>query len=417
MVNFERHRLSNGLTILVQEDFSTPLAAVNILYPVGARNESPEQTGFAHLFEHFMFEGSVHVPDFDTELQLAGGENNAFTTSDITNYYDILPAANLETAFWLESDRMLSLDFNEESLATQKRVVIEEFKENYVNQPYGDWWHAMSALAYQVHPYRWPVIGLNTEHIAGVKMEDFRAFFFRWYRPNQAILSVSGGVKANRVFQLAERWFGDIPRGENRPTDILREPEQREKRTLSMRGEVPVNALFKAWKMSGRNEPGYFAADIIRDLLSNGDSSRLYEELVKEQKLYSSISAYLSDTYDEGLLFVEGRLNEGISFEAAEEGLNHCVRKLAEKCIDEKELMKVKNKLEAYVLFGDTQVSHRAMNLGFYEWLGDANRINTEIEGYRSLTAEKVRQTAEQIFAEHRSSVIYYHRAESHQTA
>lgn len=413
MIQFERHQLANGLTILVQEDPSTPLAAVNILYPVGARNESPEQTGFAHLFEHFMFEGSVHIPDFDTELQHAGGENNAFTTSDITNYYDILPACNLETAFWLESDRMLSLDFSEESLATQKKVVIEEFKENYVNQPYGDWWHAMSALAYQVHPYRWPVIGLNTEHIEAVKMEDFRSFFYRWYRPNQAILSVSGGVKSAEVFRLAEKWFGDIPPGKTGEIIIPKEPVQTGKRVKEMQGDVPVNALFKAWKMSGRNDEAYFTTDLLRDLLSNGESSRLYDELVKEKKLFSSISAYLSDTYDEGLLFVEGRLNEDISFDTAEQGLNNCVQKLATEKIAEKELQKVKNKLEAYVLFGDTQISHRAMNLAFYEWLGDAGRINTEIERYRALTTEQVKQTAETVFREEQSSVIYYHRKQS----
>ena len=413
MIQFERHRLANGLTILVQEDPSTPLAAVNILYPVGARNESPEQTGFAHLFEHFMFEGSVHIPDFDTELQHAGGENNAFTTSDITNYYDILPAGNLETAFWLESDRMLSLDFSEESLATQKKVVIEEFKENYVNQPYGDWWHAMSALAYSVHPYRWPVIGLNTEHIEAVKMEDFRSFFYRWYRPNQAILSVSGGVKSKDVFRLAEKWFGDIPPGKTGEIIIPMEPVQTGKRTKEMQGDVPVNALFKAWKMCGRNDAAYFATDLLRDLLSNGESSRLYDELVKEKMLFSSISAYLSDTYDEGLLFVEGRLNEGISFETAEQGLNDCVQRLTTEKISEKELQKVKNKLEAYVLFGDTQISHRAMNLAFYEWLGDAGRINTEIERYRTLTTEQIKQTAEMVFREEQSSVIYYHRKQS----
>lgn len=408
MVNFQRHVLSNGLTVLVHEDPTTPIATVNTLYKVGARDERVEKTGFAHLFEHFMFEGSVNVPEFDTELQIAGGENNAFTSSDITNYYDNLPAKNLETAFWLESDRMLSLDFNEESLNTQKRVVMEEFKEHYINMPYGDWWHKMNALAYTTHPYQWPVIGKELSHVEAVTMDEFREFFFKYYRPNNAILVVAGGVKSEAVFKLAEKWYGNIERGVNIERNLPKEPVQPAKRELSMQADVPVPALYKAWKMCARGHADYYATDLLRELLSGGESSRMYVELVKEQKVFSSISMYLTDTLDEGLLFVEGKVNNGHSLQQAEAALQHTVQKLADEKISEQELGKMKNKIEAYITFGETNVSHRAMNLAYFEMMGDAAALNQEQQRYGDVTADQLQSLAANIFREENSNVIYY---------
>lgn len=409
MINFEQHTLPNGLKVIVHQDKTSPLAIVNTLYKVGARDEHPDKTGFAHLFEHFMFEGSVNIPDFDTPLQLAGGENNAFTNNDITNYYDLLPAGNVETAFWLESDRMLSLNFEEQSLETQKKVVMEEFKEHYINQPYGDVWHKISELAYKVHPYRWPTIGKELSHIEKVTMEDFKKFFFHYYRPNNATLVVAGNVEPNHIFHLAEKWFGNIPRGENEVSRKLpAEPPQKAKRIEEVYAQVPVNAIYKTWKMCARNHADYYATDLLRDILSTGDSSRLFRTLVKEKKLFSSIAAYLSETIDEGLFFVEGKLNEGVSMAQAESAINEVVNELAATTINETELNKVKNKMESLLAFSDTNVLNRAMNLAFGDMLGNPNGVNEDMEKYRSVSTTQLREVAEKIFQEEQSCVLRY---------
>ncbi len=395
--------------MIAHRDASTPIAVVNTLYKVGARDESPDKTGFAHLFEHFMFEGSVNIPSFDTPLQFAAGENNAFTNNDITNYYDIVPSKNLETAFWLESDRMLSLNFDEESLDTQKKVVMEEFKEHYINQPYGDVWHKISALAYQVHPYRWPTIGLELSHIEKVTMDDFKKFFFHFYRPNNATLVVAGNVKPDEVFTLAEKWFGNIPRGEREVVrNLPKEPIQTEGRVQEVRADVPVHAIYKAYKMCARNHADYHAADLLRDLLSTGDSSRLYRALVKEQKLFSSVAAYLSETVDEGLFFVEGKLNPDVSMEQADTAIQNVLREVVESKIEDSELTKVKNKMESYLAFGDTNVMNRAMNLAFHDMLGNADSINHEIEKYLSLSSAKLQQVAGELFQNNHCNTIHY---------
>ncbi|HRN95793.1 MAG TPA: pitrilysin family protein, partial [Chitinophagales bacterium] len=286
MIHFEKHILPNGLTVIAHQDKTSPLAIVNTLYKVGARDEQADKTGFAHLFEHFMFEGSINIPEFDSPLQMASGENNAFTNSDITNYYDMLPAENIETAFWLESDRMLSLNFEEESLNTQKKVVMEEFKEHYINQPYGDVWHKISDMAYKVHPYRWPTIGLELSHIEKITMEDFKKFFFHYYRPNNATLVVASSIAPDKIFALAEKWYGNIPKGETPVVrNLPKEPRQTAKRIEEIHAKVPVNAFYKTWQMCDRNHPDYYAADLLRDILSTGASSLLYQKLVKEQKL------------------------------------------------------------------------------------------------------------------------------------
>ncbi len=407
MIKFEKFELKNGLSVIVHEDPLTTMAAMNVLYKVGSRDEQPEQTGFAHLFEHFMFEGSVNIPEFDTVLEKAGGENNAFTSNDITNYYDILPANNLETAFWLESDRMLSLAFEEESLATQKNVVMEEFKEHYINQPYGDVWHKMSALAYKVHPYNWPVIGKELSHIEHVKMETAKKFFFKYYRPNNAVLVVAGNVKTKEVMQLAEKWFGEIPAGEKIVRNIPKEPVQQEARVLEVKADVPVNALYKAYKMCARNDKAYQATDLLRDVLSTGDSSRLYQSLVKEQKVFSSIGAYITETIDEGLFFVEGKISEGVSFEKAEAAIEEVLQKSASERVNERELTKVKNKIESYMAFGETNVLNRAMNLAYFDMLGNADDVNKEIVKYQSVTVDEILQAA-QIFRPENSSTLRY---------
>lgn len=409
MIRFEEFVLDNGLKVIVHEDHTTAMAAVNVLYKVGSRDEDAAQTGFAHLFEHFMFEGSQNIPHFDSPLQMAAGENNAFTSNDITNYYDILPANNLETAFWLESDRMLSLAFEDESLETQKSVVMEEFKEHYINQPYGDVWHKMSELAYKVHPYQWPVIGLTLGHIEQVKMESAKSFFFKYYRPNNAVMVVAGAVTLPQVKELAQKWFGDIPRGEDINRNLPAEPVQTEARLLEVQAEVPVDAVYIAYKMGARNDKDYYAADLLRDILSSGESSRLYNVLVKEKKMFSSIAAYTTETIDNGLLMVEGRLNKDVTMEAAEAAIEEVLNDIKTNPVDEKELVKVKNKAESFLAFGETNILNRAMNLAYFEMLGNAADVNLEIEKYKAVTIEQIQQVANDIFRKEVSNTIRYY--------
>lgn len=408
MIKFEQFTLNNGLKVIVHEDAATAMAVVNILYKVGSRDENPEQTGFAHLFEHFMFEGSVNIPEFDTPLQNAGGENNAFTSNDITNYYDILPGNNLETAFWLESDRMLSLAFSEESLNTQKNVVMEEFKEHYINQPYGDVWHKLSALAYKVHPYRWPVIGKNLEDIEKVQLPTARDFFFKFYRPNNAVMVVAGNVKLEEVKKLAEKWFGEIPAGEKIIRNIPQEPAQTEERVLEVREDVPVNSIYKAYKVCDRRNADYYVTDLLRDILGSGDSSRLYQGLVKEKKIFSSMAAYLTETVDAGLLVIEGRLNKDVSMDDANKAIEELLAKVAQEKISDTELTKVKNRIESFMTFGETNILNRAMNLAYFEMLGDPNEVNKEIDKYKAVTTNQLGEVASRIFRKENCNTIRY---------
>lgn len=408
MINFQKFQLSNGLRVIVHEDNSTPLAAVNILYNVGSKDESPDQTGFAHLFEHLMFGGSKNIEVFDAPLQQAGGENNAFTSTDITNYYETLPTQNIETAFWLEADRMNELVFSDHSLEIQRKVVCEEFKEHYINQPYGDVWHKLRALAYTTHPYQWPTIGKTLEHIEQAQLDDVKNFFFRFYRPDNAILVVAGNVKAEEVFALAEEWFGEIPSGNTRKKNIPVEPPQREARSLTMHAEVPLDAIYKAWHMPGRLQPGYYAADLISDILSGGKSGRLYQALVKEKKLFSEINCYQTSSIDPGLLVVEGKLVKGIKMEAAEKAIAQELEKMVERDVQEEELTKVKNRIESQMVFSETEVLHKAMNLAYAELLGDANLVNEEIKNYLRVTSEEIRQEAANVFRPENCSTLYY---------
>lgn len=408
MITYNRFILDNGLRVLVHEDHSTPMAVVNMMYDVGARDEDPGKTGFAHLFEHLMFGGSIHIPDYDEPLQKAGGENNAFTTNDLTNYYCQLPAQNIETAFWLESDRMLSLAFSKKSLNVQRKVVCEEFKEHYINQPYGDVWHKMRELAYKVHPYRWMTIGKELSHIENAELSDVKAFFFKHYRPVNAILVVAGHIKTDEVKSLAGKWFGDIPMGDKYIRQIPKEPLQTEARLLDIEADVPLDAYYKTWHMPSRLEKGYYVAELITEILGGGASSRLYQSLVKEQQLFSNISCYQFGSIDEGLLAIEGKLVKGRKPEEADAAVEGELEKIKLDKVSETELLKVKNKTESLIVFEDMSVMNRAASLANYELLGDANLMNEEMRRYLEISREDVLRYSNKIFSGSNSNTIYY---------
>ncbi|MFZ9718380.1 MAG: M16 family metallopeptidase [Chitinophagaceae bacterium] len=408
MVQFEKFSLANGLKVLVHTDTSTPMAVVNILYNVGARDEDPNKTGFAHLFEHLMFGGSVNIESYDEPLQLAGGENNAYTTNDLTNYYCQLPAENLETAFWLESDRMLSLAFSKKSLDVQRKVVCEEFKEHYINKPYGDVWHKMRALAYQQHPYRWMTIGKELKHVEDATLDEVKNFFFKHYTPCNAILVVAGNVRTEEVQRLAEKWFGGIPSGTPYQRALPKEPTQTAGRHLKVEADVPLDAFLKAWHMSGRVDQRYYMADLITDILGGGASSRLYQSLVKEKQLFSNIDCYHFGSIDPGVIAIDGKLVKGVSIETAELAVEAELEKLRQEQVSVKELEKVKNKTESTITFEDMSVMSRASSLAFYELLGDASWMNTELAHYQSITSEQLMEECRRIFAPDNANTLYY---------
>jgi zinc protease len=409
MIQFEKFTLNNGLRVLVHQDTSTPMAVLNVMYDVGARDENPEQTGFAHLFEHLMFGGSINIPSYDDPLQLAGGENNAYTTNDLTNYYCQLPAENIETAFWLESDRMLSLAFSAKSLNVQRKVVCEEFKEHYLNKPYGDVWFKMRELAYTQHPYRWQTIGKELSHIENAKITDVKKFFRKHYCPVNAILVIAGNIQVEKARELAEKWFGPIPAGEKYNRTIMAEPKQLSARQSEAKAKVPLDALYKCWHMNDRLHEGYYATELITEILSGGGSSRLYQALVKEQQLFSNIECYHFGSVEAGLLTIEGKLVKGVKIENADKAVQIEIDKMKASLVEEKELQKVKNKTEASLAFEDMSVMNRANSLAFYELLGNANLMNEEWTKYQALTTEKIRQYCEQIFDNNNSNTLYYH--------
>jgi zinc protease len=408
VVNFERFSLSNGLRVIVHRDESTPMAVVNVMYDVGAKDEDPNRTGFAHLFEHLMFGGSVNIPVYDEPLQMAGGENNAYTTNDLTNYYIQLPAENLETAFWLESDRMLSLAFTENSLEVQRKVVCEEFKEHYLNKPYGDVWLKLRELAYETHPYRWMTIGKELSHIENAQLQDVKNFFFKHYRPVNAILVVAGNVTVDRVKTLAEKWFGPIESGGKYTRHLPAEPKQTKAKKLEVQAKVPLDALYKCWHIYPRTDHRYYVSDLITEVLGGGGSSRLFQSLIKEKKLFSNIECYHFGTTDAGLLTIEGKLVKGIKMEDAEAAINEELEKLKQEKIAEAELQKVKNKTESMIAFEDMSLMNRANSLAYYELLGDASLMNTELDRYNEVTVEDVQKLSNEIFTEGNSSSLWY---------
>lgn len=407
-MKINRHILDNGLRLIHSQDCSTQMVALNILYNVGARNEYPEHTGFAHLFEHLMFGGSVNIPDFDTPLQLAGGENNAWTNNDITNYYLTVPRQNVETGFWLESDRMLSLDFNERSLEVQRGVVMEEFKQRCLNQPYGDVSHLFRPLAYQVHPYQWPTIGKELSHIANATLEEVEEFFFRFYAPNNAILAVTGNITFEEAVHFTEKWFGPIPRRNVASGGYQQEPPQTEERRLVVERNVPLDSLFMGFHMCERTHKDYQAFDILSDILSNGRSSRLNQHLVQDKQIFSSIDAYISGSIDAGLFHISGKPAEGISLEFAEKAVREELMQLQHELVDENELEKVKNKFESTQIFGNINYLNVATNLAWFELIGKAEDMEIEVEQYRSVTAGHLREVAENAFRESNGVVLYY---------
>jgi zinc protease len=409
MIQFDRFTLDNGLKVLVHQDTSTPMAVVNVLYNVGSKDENPHKTGFAHLFEHLMFGGSVNIPEYDEPLQRAGGENNAYTTNDLTNYYCQLPAENIETAFWLESDRMLSLAFSEKSLEVQRKVVCEEFKEHYINKPYGDAWHKMRNLAYTQHPYQWMTIGASLEHVEQATMQEVKDFFFQFYRPNNAILVVTGNVTTDQVKVLAEKWFGPIEAGKPYHRNLPVEPKQEKNKSLDVRADVPMDMLMMTWHMGGRFDASYHATDLITEVLGGGASARLYEELIKKKQIFSSIDCYHFGTIDPGLLVIEGKLVKGISMSVAEKAVLDEVAKLTNDLLEEKEVQKVINKTESIICFEDMSIMNRAHSLAFYELLGDAQLMNTELEKYQAVTPAIIQATAQAIFTEQNRNTLYYY--------
>lgn len=409
MIQINKYILSNGLRIVHHEDLSTQMVAINIAYNVGARDEDASHTGFAHLFEHLMFCGSLHIPEYDVAIQEAGGENNAWTSNDLTNYYLTLPYPNAEIGFWLESDRMLGLDFEGRGLEVQRQVVMEEFRQRSLNQPYGDLNHLIRDLAYRVHPYRWPTIGLELAHIEKATKEEVKSFFYRFYAPNNAILAVTGRISFQETIRLAEKWFGDIPAREVKIRRLPVEPLQTEQRRKTVERNVPAHMLYMAFKMGGRKDIDYYPSDMLSDLLSNGSSSRLIQRLVKEKKLFSSIDAHIDGSIDPGLFHITGRLAEGISFQEAEEAIWQELKNLQENLVEDFELEKVKNKYESQQIFNRMSYLNVATDLAYYELIGDAELINTEVECYRSVSKENIRAVAQKLFAPQNSNIIHYY--------
>lgn len=407
-MKINKQTLSNGLRLVHHEDTSTQMVALNIVYDVGARDEHPDHTGFAHLFEHLMFGGSVHIPEYDIPLQLAGGENNAWTNNDITNYYLTVPKPNVETAFWLESDRMLELAFSKQSLEVQRGVVMEEFKQRCLNHPYGDVGHLLRPLAYRVHPYQWPTIGKELSHIEQATLAQVKEFFYRFYAPNNAVLAVTGNISWDETRRLTERWFGPIPRRNVPQRCLPQEPMQTEERRLTVERNVPLDALFMVWHICGRDDADYYSYDILSDVLSNGRSSRLTRHLLTEQKLFSSIDAYISGTRDAGLFHVSGKPAPGVSLEQAEAAIRNELEELQSTIVGEQELEKVKNKFESTQIFGNINYLNVATNLAWFELTGQAEDIDLETPRYRSVTAEHLNTAARKTFRKENGSVLYY---------
>ncbi len=415
MIDFIRYKLDNGLTVILHNDSSTPLVTVNVLYKVGSKNEKADKTGFAHLFEHLMFGGSANVPDFDIPIQEAGGDNNAFTNSDLTNFYNVLPYENLETALWLESDRMLQLNINQKSLDVQKKVVVEEFNETSINQPYGNLWHVLSETAFKIHPYRWPTIGLEKEHISKAELADVESFFDQHYNPDNAVLVISGKLDIDKTKKLVSKWFADIPQGKPQNNSNVIEPSQIEFRQRIMMDPVPSDAIYMAFHMPERMDPDFAAYDILSDILSGGRSSRFFKNLVKGEDLFSNINAYSTATIDPGLFVIEAKLIGDNNVDVAKSLIWRELEKMKEEIISDDELQKVKNGIISSISFSEVSIIHKAINLAYYEMLGDANLINHQLEEYAGISVETINRIAKHTFkTSNCSEVIYLRQKNSH---
>ena len=408
MIQYQRYVLPNGLRLLVHEDHSTPMAAVSVQYDVGSRDESPERTGFAHLFEHLMFSGSKHAPNYDEPLQMAGGENNAFTNNDLTNFYVSLPAKNLETALWLEADRMVNLNINKQSLTVQQKVVVEEFKETCLNEPYGDAWHHLSALSYKEHPYRWPTIGLVPEHISEASLEDVREFYERYYHVGNAILVVAGSVTTEEVYRKVLKYFGDLPSGKTPERKSYFEAKSNNPEKEIIEARVALDSLYLTFAMPHRTHPDFFVIDLLTDVLAEGPSSRLYRRLLKEQELATTIDAYVTGTHEAGLIVIEGKPRMGISLERLEEAILLQLKILSDELVSELELEKVKNKLDSSMMFSELSIVNKAINLAFYEGIGDVELINAEEDIYAKVTTEDLKRVAKKYLNPELRKCLYY---------
>lgn len=407
MIEIERHQLANGMQIIVHRDQSSPLAAFNLLYKVGSRNENEHRTGFAHLFEHLMFGGSRNVPDYDQVTQIIGAENNAFTTNDMTDYHLVVPSANIETVFWLESDRMNELTISDETLEVQRAVVIEEFKQRCLNQPYGDLDHLSRQLAFKVHPYRWPTIGLDIKHIAEASLAEVRNFYYNHYAPSNAILAVAGNVDPQEIFTLAEKWFGSI---ERRPSimPIHVEPPQTEQRISEVERDVPADTLSVMYHIGGRMSRDYYVCDIATDLLADGTSSRLVQRLAKRDHMTSDVNAFISGSVDPGLLTLTATLLPDVNIADVEIAFSEELQRLIDGDISDYELRKVKNRNEATNIFGETSILVKAQNLAYYEMLGNASMINHETTIFDSVTRDEISQTLARIVVPENQSILRY---------
>ncbi len=409
MIEFEKYILDNGLKVIIHEDKSTPMVAVNVVYNVGSRDEDPTKTGFAHLFEHLMFGGSKHIPDYDEVIQNAGGENNAFTNTDLTNFYVTLPAQNIETAFWLESDRMKALTFSKKSLKTQQKVVIEEYKETCLNEPFGDMWHHMSGMAYRVHPYRWPTIGLDMSHISDATIDDVKKIFYKFYVPNNAAIILSGNVKSKDAMILIEKWFGDIAPGESYNRNLPNEPKQSAPRHHSIfNADLPHDASFIAYPTSPRLDKRYYAADLLSDVLANGRSSRFYQRLLKEQSLVSNIDAFISGTNDAGLFLIEAKMMPGVNHNQAYKAIQIELDIVKNELLSDIELTKLINNVESSIAYADTSILNKGLSLAYFEMLGDAKWINDESSKYQAITAHDIRDVAREIFDDNQVNILQY---------
>ncbi len=412
MPKINRKILANGLTLVHVENKATQMVALNLVYKVGAKDENPNRTGFAHLFEHLMFSGSRNIPNFDQPLQNAGGENNAWTNNDITNFYLTVPSQNVEIGFWLESDRMLDLVIDEKAVAVQKGVVIEEFKQRNLNQPYGDVGHLIRDLAYQVHPYRWPTIGRDISHIKAATLAEIQDFYDVFYTPNNAILAVSGNIDFATTLALTEKWFGPIDRYSAYTKPLIIEPKQLQPRRREVRRKVPLDSLFMAFHMSDRKSTSFYAFDILSDLLSNGTSSRFYQNLVLDKKIFSSVDAYISGSVDAGLFHICGQPHAGISLEQAEAAVWDELRQLQKEKVSTYELTKVKNKFEANFIFSNINYLNVATNLAWFELLGDVEGINTEVDNYKAISADYLQEVAQAAFQPSNCAILYYRKEE-----
>ena len=408
MISYEKMILQNGLTVLMHEDKNTPIASISVLYKVGSRDEHPEKTGFAHLFEHLMFGGSVNIPDYDGVMQRAGGENNAYTNHDYTHFFTTLPAVNIETALWLESDRMLELMLQKEVLDVQKKVVVEEFYETCLNLPYGDVWHELSALNYEKHPYKWPTIGVHPSHIEKANLTDVKKFYNKYYHPSNAILVIAGPISIKRMKELAMKWFNDIPSGKTIKKNYSTEPPKKEARHKQSQAEVPVDAIYMTFPCPARADKAFYAVDLLSDIFSNGPSSRLIHRLTRENKYFNHIDCYVTGDFDPGLIVFEGRPTEKISLQDAEEIISKEINDLKNQLIESSELQKWKNKAESTLVLSEMGIQSKSMNLGFFEALGNADLMNAESEIYQSLTAEEIQQAAKVWLKDDQKSVLTY---------